>query len=136
MAHTNALSALGRMTYGAHLFLYPLIGGSVYYTITNYRTNAAAAAKKLEWEMMPKAKAVDPDVFHPFSAIPFHNNPELKYRYADMNLHGYIDKKTQMNLKDYVYKNYHDSYDHDTKKTYMYNWVSMVPSDDVALFKQ
>merc|ERR1711998_760946 len=59
---------------------------------------------------MPKAKPVDPDNFNPFSPIPFHNNPELRYRYADMRLHNYLDKKTHMNTADYAYKGFHDSF--------------------------
>ena len=43
---------------------------------------------------MPKAIPVDPYNFQPFSAIPFHNNPELRYRYADTNMFKYLDPKT------------------------------------------
>ncbi len=43
---------------------------------------------------MPKVKPVDPDNFNPFTPIPFHNNPELRYRYAGVRLHGYLDKNT------------------------------------------
>ena len=78
---------------------------------------------------MPKARAVDPDDFQPFSAIPFHNNTELRYRYADVKMYGYLDKKTQMNLANYPFKLFHNSYDHDNKKVYTYNWVSMTADD-------
>ena len=77
---------------------------------------------------MPVAKAVDPDNFNPFTAIPFHNNVEMRYRYANFQMHGYLDAKTQMSLKDYTYKGFHNSYDHGNKKEYTYNWVSTVPS--------
>ena len=79
---------------------------------------------------MTVAIAVDPDNFNPFSAIPFHNNPELRYRYANTKLFGYLDPKTQINLKDYTYKGFHDSFDHNNLKTYKLNWVSMVPEHD------
>ena len=69
-------------------------------------------------------KAVDPDCFNPFSAIPFHNNPELKYMYADTKMRGYLDAN-QMNVNDYWFKQYHNSFDHGNKKTYLYNWVSV-----------
>ena len=62
---------------------------------------------------MPALNKVDPDDFNPFSAIPFHNNTELRYRYAETKMFGYVDKKTHINLKDYTYKSYHNSYDHD-----------------------
>ena len=45
-----------------------------------------------------------------------------------MKLHGYLDSKTHMNLKDYAYKGYNDSYDHGDKKQHYYNWVNVVPS--------
>ena len=77
---------------------------------------------------MPKAKAVDPDNFNPFSAIPFHNNVELRYRYANNQMFNYLNVKTQMNTNDYVYKTFHDSYDHGNKRQHTYNWVSTVPS--------
>ena len=50
---TNALSALGRMSYGAHLALYPLIfgtGGFAYYT---YDQAAKVQQEKDDWENMP-----------------------------------------------------------------------------------
>ena len=127
---SNFLSAFGRMGYAAHLTLYPILGGSFYLM---YKTNAASSAAKaeaLELKSMPKSTPVDPDNFQPFSAIPYHNNSELRYRYANTKMHGYLDAKTHMNAKDYTYKYFHHSYDHDDKKEYTYNWVSMVPSDD------
>ena len=41
---------------------------------------------------MAKAKVVDPDYFNPFSPIPFHNNPELKYVFADVNMRNYLNR--------------------------------------------
>ena len=60
---TNLLSAFGRMSYAAHLTLYPILGGSLYLM---YKTNAASSAAKAEAQelkSMPKANAVDPDDF-------------------------------------------------------------------------
>ena len=65
---------------------------------------------------MPKVKPVDPDNFNPFTPIPFHNNPELRYRYAGVRLHKYLDTKTQLNVNDTPYKAFHDSFDHNNKK--------------------
>ena len=73
---------------------------------------------------MAKAKVVDPDYFNPFTPIPFHNNPELKYVFADINMRKYVNEN-HINVKDYQWKNYHDSYDHGNKKTYLYNWTSV-----------
>ena len=77
---------------------------------------------------MPKASSVDPDLFNPFTAIPFHNNIELKYRYGDVKMHGYVDKN-HVNLKNYIWKGYHNSFDHNDDYTHLYNWTSMNPSD-------
>ena len=124
----NLLSSLGRVSYSTHMMLYPLIGGSIYSLYSTYSESSAAANKELLEKTMPKAAKVDPDLFNPFSPIPFHNNIELKYRYADYKMHGYINPATHMNEKDYVFKGWTDSYDHSDKKKHLYNWVSMVPS--------
>ncbi len=62
-------------------------------------------------DVMAKAKTVDPDDFNPFSAIPFSNNPELKYVFANVDMRKYINEH-DINVKDYQWKNYHDSFDH------------------------
>ena len=126
--HTNALSALGRMSYTTHLLMYPLLGGSAWFLYSSWSRSSAEKAAKDEEDAMPKARAVDPDNFNPFSAIPFHNNPELRYRYADVRMFNYLDKRTQLNLKNYTYKAFHNSYDHNNEYQHLYNWVSMVPS--------
>ena len=124
----NTLSVFGRMSYGAHMACTSLLLGSGFYLYKAYSTAAAESQEKRDWENMPQKKKVDPDLFNPFSAIPFHNNLELKYMYADMKLHGYLDPKTQLSVKDYPYKGYHDCYDHSNKKQHYYNWISVVPS--------
>ena len=130
MTRLNALSAFGRMGYASDLALYPAVFGSVWFVWSQWSTSAAKKQAIVDEKAMPKAQPVDPDNFNPFTAIPFHNNPELRYRYADVKMYGYLDSKTQLNAKDYTYKNFHYSYDHDNEKTYTYNWVSMVPSHD------
>ena len=70
---------------------------------------------------MPKQKPVDPDYFNPFTPIPFHNNPELKYAHAHIKMRNYINEH-HINKDDYPYKNYVNSYDHGNKKTYQWNW--------------
>ena len=124
----NTLSVFGRMGYGAHMVSTSLLVGSAFYLYKAYSASAAEAQDKLDWENMPKAKKVDPDLFNPFTPIPFHNNIELKYRYANMKMHGYLDPKSQINVKNYPYKSFHDCYDHSNKKEHYYNWISVVPS--------
>ena len=109
----NALSALGRMSYGAHLALYPLLGGTAYFLGLTYHRNSQEQAKKAAIEALPAYRAVDPDDFQPFSAIPFHNNPEVRYRYANTRMFGYVNGQNHMNVNDYTYKLYHNVYDHD-----------------------
>ena len=120
--------ALGKMSYGAHIALYPILGGGAYTFISSWLRSSARQAEKDLWDTMPVAKAVDPDNFNPFSAIPFHNNVEMRYRYADFQMHNYLDARTQTNLRDYIYKGFHNSYDHGNKRQHTYNWVSTVPS--------
>ena len=120
------------MGYLTHLAMYPLIGGSAYFIYSSRSKAAAEQQEKDAWERMPKLKAVDPDNFNPFSAIPFHNNPEMRYRYAETRLHNYIDHTVHRNLNDYNYKYYHDSFDHNNKHAHLYSYVSNLPSDEGA----
>ena len=77
---------------------------------------------------MPARIAADPDLFQPFSAIPWHNNKEAHYRYANTKLFGYLRSHDQQNIENYGFKGYHDSYDHGDKKVHWYNWTSAYPS--------
>ena len=124
MSKTNALSALGRMSWSIHLLFYPgalLFGVGV---VKPYMDNNAKKAEQEEWDNMPKARKLDPDLFNPFTCVPYHNNPELKYVYANNRLFNYVNEN-HINVKDYPWKNYHNSYDHDNQSTYLYNWTSL-----------
>ena len=124
----NALSMFGRMNYGATMVAQTVLIGGVGYIYHIRSAHNAKLQAKEDQENLPPLKSVDPDLFNPFTAIPFHNNPELKYRYANMKMHGYLDPKTQLNVKDYAYKGFHNSYDHSDKNQHLYNWISVVPS--------
>ena len=124
MSRSNALSALGRMGWGTHFLFYPTAVAFYYGVYTPYAEGQERAAKEAEMEAMAKAKVVDPDTFNPFTPIPFHNNPELKYVFAETNMRKYVNEN-HINVQDYQWKNYNDSYDHGNKKTYKYNWTSV-----------
>merc|ERR1711990_1107088 len=116
------------MGYGAHMVTTGLIVGASFTMFNSYSASSTAAQAAKDKEELPKLKKVDPDLFNPFTPIPFHNNIELKYRYANMRLHGYLDAKTHLNVKDYAYKGFHDAFDHSSKKQHYYNWINVVPS--------
>ncbi len=78
---------------------------------------------------MPKARKVDPDLFSPFSPIPYHNNPELKYGFAHIRMHNKLNEN-QIDPKTYVWRGFHNSYDHDNKAAYTYNWTSLHSARD------
>jgi len=120
----NPLSILGRMGYMTHLLFYPAILGIYLFGVKPYLASKKLADQQKEWDAIPKAKKVDPDLFNPFSPIPYHNNPELKYVFAHINMHNYLNKN-HINPQDYAWKNFHNSYDHNNKATYTYNWTSM-----------
>ena len=124
MSRSNALSALGKMSWGTHFMIYPIAAGLYMGAYKPYAQRQEEAAKQAEMEVMAKAKTVDPDDFNPFSPIPFSNNPELKYVFANVNMRKYINEH-DINVKDYQWKNYHDSFDHGNKKVYTYNWSSV-----------
>ena len=121
---TNGLSAFGRMGWGTHLLVYPSILTGYLLVYKPYQDKQAAAEKKAERDNLSAARTVDPDDFQPFSPVPFHNNPELRYVYAGLNMRGYINEN-QINTADYAWKGYHNSYDHGNKGEYKWNWTSV-----------
>ena len=108
----NPLSNFGRMSYGVHLLVYPTLLAIYVFGVTPYMARRNKIANDTEWASMPKAKKVDPDLFNPFTPIPYHNNTELRYAFAKVNMFNYINEN-QLNSKTYVYKGYHNSFDHD-----------------------
>ena len=121
---TNTLSAFGRMSYGAHLAFYPAAALFTSYIFLPWYNARVAAAEKGEWDAMVDKKKVDPDLFNPFTPVPYHNNPELKYVFAGINMRNYVNEN-HINVKEYAWKNYHNSYDHNNEKTYLFNWTRM-----------
>lgn len=119
----NALSNLGRMSYSSHLLFYP--GAVTFYIlmVKPYLKKRADQQEQSEWDSMPKAKKVDPDLFNPFTPIPYHNSIEAQYAFSHINMHNYLNKN-HINVNDYVWKDYHNSFDHNHKNAYLYNWTS------------
>lgn len=121
---TNALSTIGRAGWTVNMMLYPalFVGYQFWYKPNSERKAAQAKIDALKNGTQPRP--VDPDYFNPFTPIPFHNNPELKYAHAHINMRHYLNKN-HINENDYLYKSYLDAYDHDNKKAYTYNWTSV-----------
>ena len=120
----NPLSTLGRMSYGVHLLFYPGALLTYLFVVKPIMTKRNEASEQAQWDGMPKLKKVDPDIFNPFTPIPYHNNPELKYAFNHIKLFNYANKN-HINVRDYPWKDYHNSYDHNNTNEYLYNWVSM-----------
>jgi hypothetical protein len=120
----NLLSNLGRVPYSIHLLAYPTFFSIYFLGIKPWLAKRAEQAKKDDWERIPKAQKVDPDIFSPFTPIPYHNNPELKYGMSNLNMFGYVNEN-HINVKDYAYKQYHNVYDENNENEYLYNWVSI-----------
>ena len=51
---TNGLSALGKMSYAAHLALYPVVGGTAFFVISNWSKSSAAKEKQQEIDFVSK----------------------------------------------------------------------------------
>lgn len=113
MSHVkpNTLSSLGRMSYGAHLLLYPSLLAIYLLGVKPYMAASSKKSEQKEWDSMPAVRKVDPDLFNPFTPIPYHNNPELKYVFSHINMHNYINKN-HINVNEYAWKNFHYSFDH------------------------
>ena len=125
----NPLSTFGRMSWGAHVLVYPSILAAYIFGVKPYLAQKAVAQEESEWASMPKTKKIDPDLFNPFSPIPYHNNLELKYGFAHIHLHGYLNEN-QINTKTYVWKGFHNSFDHNDKESHNYNWTSLHSARD------
>ena len=120
------MSAFGRTGYYTHMLFYPLLAGGYLFGYKPYAARKEEEQKKKDWEELGdilSAKPVDPDLFNPFSAVPYHNNPELKYVFANVNMRNYINKD-HLN-DDYIWKSFHDSYDHGDNKKHLWNWTNM-----------
>ena len=100
MSRSNAMSAIGRMGWGTHFLIYPTAVAFYFGAYKPYQARGEEASKQAEYDGMAKAKIVDPDFFNPFSPIPFHNNPELKYVFAEVNMRKYVNEN-HINTKDY-----------------------------------
>ena len=100
MSRSNALSALGKMGWGTHFLIYPISFGLYVGAYKPYQARSEQATKDAEMAAMAKAKQVDPDNFHPFSPIPFSNNAELKYVFANCNMRNYVNAD-HMSVQDY-----------------------------------
>ena len=124
MSRANAMSALGRMGWGTHALIYPTLAGLYIGAWKPHTKRKEEAALAEEFANISAAKPVDPDHFNPFSPIPFANNPELKYVFANVNMRHFTNEN-HLNEKDYMWRNYFNSYDHGNKKTYIWNWSSV-----------
>ena len=70
---SNAMSVFGRMGHTMHMMTYPGALAFVYFVGMPWYNARQAAAKQEEWDGMVKRRAVDPDLFNPFTPLPFHN---------------------------------------------------------------
>ena len=127
----NAMSGFGRMGYYTHMTVYPLLAAAYFFGYKPYTAKSEAAAEKAKWDELLKAKPVDPDLFNPFTAVPYHNNIELKYVFSHISMRNYIDKN-HLNVDDYIWKSFHDSYDHGNKKKHYYNWTNIWGRKDAS----
>ena len=117
MPGVNSLSWMGRMGYWPCASFFPLAYLGVRYIGYPKYVASGEQSKKDEWDALSPARPVDPDTFNPFTVVPYHNNPELNYAYAHIDMRNYVNKN-HINVKDYMWKNYHNSYDHNNQKNY------------------
>ena len=118
------MSALGRMSWGTHFLIYPTLAGLYFGVWAPYSRQKEENAKAAEFADLRPAQAVDPDHFNPFSPIPFANNPELKYVFANVNMRNFTNEN-DINPNNYMWRNYFDSYDHGNKRKHVWNWSSI-----------
>ena len=118
------MSGFGRMGYYTHMSVYPLLAAAYFFGYKPYSAKQEQAAEKAKWDELLKAKPVDPDLFNPFTPVPYHNNIELKYVFAHISMRNYVDKE-HLNVNDYIWKSFHDSYDHGNKKRHLYNFTNI-----------
>ena len=120
----NQFSLFGRLSYSAHMLLYPTLALGWVFIVKPYNKRSADKIEQGEWDKMPETTKMDRELFNPFTPIPYHNNDELKYSLAHINMHGYLNEN-HLHVKDYPYKQYHNSYSPHNSNTHEYNWGSM-----------
>ena len=121
---SNPLSALGRMNYKTFMLIYPATFLFYIGAVKPFLAKKAIDDEQWAWDVMPKARSVDPDLFSPFTPVPYHNSKEMKYLTSTLRMHGYLNEN-HINVRDYPWKNFHDSYDHSNQRVYTFNWRSM-----------
>merc|ERR1740123_1316599 len=90
----NSLSFFGRMGYWTHMAFYPTVLSVYFLGIKPMRMASNEKAAKQDWEDLVEARKVDPDTFNPFTPVPYHNNPELTYVYAHIDMRNYVNATT------------------------------------------
>ena len=119
----NIGSQFGRMSYATHMLFYPTAFVLYVFAYKPYAKSKAKAKDEQDWNDMPALRKVDRDIFNPFTPIPFHNNRELKYAFAHINMQGFVNKN-HINVKTYPWKQYHNAYAEDADTEYLFNWTS------------
>jgi len=68
-----------------------------------------------------KTQEIDYNKFSPYTPIQYYVDPVTKYQHHHIDLVGYLNNN-QVNLDNYYFKNYQDSYTEDNSKDYVRNY--------------
>ena len=121
----NILSYIGKANYIGVLAIYAGIGFAYFKFISPYLKKKKNEEEETFIKMLLAVPPVDMRTHNPFTPIPFHNNPELLFRYGDTNFHNYLNQNN-INVDNYLYSDYYFTNDKGDK-SYIYNWSSKNP---------
>ena len=116
----NALSSIGRLSFSAHLAVYPIL--IMAYSLRKKHSAKKQAIKKEKNKIVYEVAPQDPDLFNAFTAIPYHANKELKYSLMGIEMKGYLNKNS-LHPQTYEFRSFLDSFDFQGENDHYFDWT-------------
>lgn len=110
------------MSHTAHLLTYPLVGLLYWKLWRPHSAQKKAAEEEAKWANLPEVPELQPELMNEFTPLPFHNNQELRYALAKINMRGYLNKNG-LNVNEYMYRNYFQPCSQEDT-SYLFDWVN------------
>lgn len=121
----NILSYIGKLNYAGVLAVYVGLGFAYLKIVSPHLKKKKEEDEKDFIDMLLPVPSLDMRLHNPFTPIPFHNNPELLFRYGNTNFHNYLNHNN-INPQNYLYSEYYCT-NQPGDNSYIYNWEEKNP---------